>query len=123
MKQSTKILLLIIIAVAIALVYLMKYKPGLIDEYINSENIGSGFEKIVQQQLHPGPQLYWYGPGQGSDINAPLMYGTQMYPKVPWYPKTGQICTGPECGATSSCVNGVCMPNKTNKTAFDVEIN
>ena len=120
MKQSTKILLLIIIAVAIILVYLMKYKPGLIDEYINSENISP-----IQQQLHPGPQLYWYGPGQGTydNINAPLMYGTQMYPKVPWYPKTGQICTGPECGATSSCVNGVCVPNKTNKTVFDVEIN
>jgi hypothetical protein len=52
----------------------------------------------------------------------PLTYPNQLYPKVPWYPKTGMACVPGECGATSTCYEGYCVPNKTDKTVFNTEI-
>lgn len=53
---------------------------------------------------------------------GPYSIGMQMYPKTPWYPSYKKSCNGGDCGAASSCVSGYCEPNKTNKTAFNVQI-
>lgn len=52
----------------------------------------------------------------------PLTYPNQLYPKVPWYPKTGSSCVPGECGAASTCYEGYCVPNKTDKTVFNTDI-
>jgi len=66
--------------------------------------------------------------GISNNNNAPLTYPIQLYPRIPWYPKSGLSCNSiQECGATSSCVNGTCIPNwmtkKTgNNTVFETPV-
>lgn len=65
---------------------------------------------------------------QSNDPNStlyqqPLLYPTEMYPKIPWYPKTGQPCVEGQCGATSTCSNNMCIPNSTMNTVMNVPVN
>jgi hypothetical protein len=102
--------------------------------------------------MDQNPIKYWYnakttgpygpatgpagGPGgpvsssQGSQYSPellssqPLLYNTQMYPKMPWYPSVGQACQdNSECSAAEVCTNGLCVPNnKSNRTVMNVQI-
>jgi len=61
-------------------------------------------------------------PMNGSNLNmTPLVFRTQLYPKIPYYTKEGQLCTS-GCGATSKCVNGICKMNPYKGTVFDGEV-
>lgn len=64
---------------------------------------------------------YQYPQGPASNLDqTPLVYPTQLYPKIPWYPSVGKPC-GDGCGATGTCVDGVCKRNPTNKTVFGID--
>ncbi len=84
-----------------------------------------------QQEIGPnGTQTYYgpmgpMGPNNSNLYQQPMMYPTQLYPKIPWYPNYGKPCQEGECGATGSCVNGSCTVNKgslQNKTVFNVAV-
>lgn len=77
------------------------------EEPIKPEYYGPTY---VSQDISDGSTLYQH----------PIVYPHQYYPKVPYYPRTGMSCNVGECGATSSCVDNVCVPNKTDKTVFDI---
>ena len=62
-------------------------------------------------------------PRQSNLYQQPLSYANQLYPKVPWYPKEGSACYKNDCGATGTCVQGVCRNNNSPNTAFNVPIN
>lgn len=52
----------------------------------------------------------------------PLLYKYQIYPKTPWYPKSGMKCFDDGCGATGYCDKGYCARNPTTGTVFDGEV-
>jgi hypothetical protein len=84
------------------------------------------------QQPYYGPQYntsqYTYiqnGFSEAQDsllYSQPLVFTNQIYPKMPWYPKTGMPC-GSGCGATGTCSkNGVCMRRPSTGTVFAEQV-
>ncbi len=95
-----------------------------------SRQIYQGLKNMNVGQTRQGP-VYYYGPegtaSNSDDPNSnlfqqPLMYPTQMYPKIPWAPKTGMSCVEGQCGATGSCVDGVCQQNPVTQTVFGIDV-
>ncbi len=53
----------------------------------------------------------------------PLTFLNQIYPKVPWYPKSGMPCDSKDgCGAACSCSDKKCSMNIGSGTVFSSEV-
>jgi hypothetical protein len=150
--KSLKIISLIFIIICILLVFILKNRfeeyngsgTGVSEGFYNFSNKLENLSNIAG-----GPQLHYdmypgsvgsngsnnyqgsiyYGPGPNYPDNTitdlyqqPLMFSTQSYPKIPWYPKAGMSCSTDECGATATCIDKKCVPNSTDKTVLDTPI-
>ncbi len=109
-----KVINLIILLIAICLIYFVVNK---------SVNNRDNFDQIQESVgpncpvYQPNNNPYYKGTGLG-----PYTLNFQMYPRIPWYPKVSKNCEPGQCGATATCTNGICQMNKTDKTAFNVNI-
>jgi hypothetical protein len=150
MSKYSGVVNLIVIAVAIGLVYIAKenYEKFGNVSVKNSQGYGYGaplgpFGPLGTMDQPPtlpwyqnynpyypmGTNPYAYVPGinyqypQGPQSNlnqTPLMYPTQLYPKIPFFPSVGRPCGNGDCGATGTCTEGVCQRNDGSKTVFNI---
>lgn len=69
----------------------------------------------TKQYYSPAPEF--------SDLSMqPLIFTNQIYPKIPWYPKTNMPC-GSGCGATGKCgPKGLCEIRPSNGTVFSGDV-
>lgn len=142
MTKTSSIINLIIIGIAIVLVFSIKTKynegfrnnrfnpyatptipwgPPMSDSYI--QQYPQGPPRPYMQNYLPGPNFQ--GPG-GQMGQPPLLYPYQLYPKIPYYPSVGQLCTDDDptkgCGATGYCREGQCYMKHSDGTVFNIPV-
>jgi hypothetical protein len=61
--------------------------------------------------------------GPNSNLNqTPLMYPTQLYPRIPFAPQVGRPCSENSCGATGVCQQGICQRKNSDGTVFNIPV-